>query len=116
MPQRDRAGDHDARSSGGAVGAISGPARRPGLPDSRWSDAAFRPVVALELADAAAVHDLAARSELLIESTSFGGIHTSVDRRARWGDPVVDGFARLSAGIEDTDDLVADVERGLSAT
>ena len=35
--------------------------------------------------------------------------------RARWGDQVVDGFARLSAGIEDTDDLVADVESALSA-
>lgn len=45
----------------------------------------------------------------------FGGIHTSVDGRARWGDQVVDGFARLSAGIEDTDDLVADVESALSA-
>jgi cystathionine gamma-lyase len=96
--------------------------RYPGLPDDpAYPTAAgqmrrFGGVVALELADAAAVHDLAARSELLIESTSFGGIHTSVDRRARWGDPVVDGFARLSAGIEDTDDLVADVERGLSAT
>ena len=42
-------------------------------------------------------------------STSFGGLHTSVDRRARWGDAVPAGFARISAGIEDTDDLVADV-------
>jgi cystathionine gamma-lyase len=96
--------------------------RYPGLPDDpAYPTAAgqmrrFGGVVALELADAAAVHDLAARSELLIESTSFGGIHTSVDRRARWGDPVADGFARLSAGIEDTDDVVADVERALSAT
>ena len=49
------------------------------------------------------------RSELLVASTSFGGLHTSVDRRARWGDPVPAGFARISVGIEDTDDLVADV-------
>ncbi|HNF07624.1 MAG TPA: PLP-dependent transferase, partial [Mycobacterium sp.] len=63
----------------------------------------------LELADAAAVHDLVRRSELLVASTSFGGLHTSVDRRARWGDAVPAGFARISAGIEDTDDLVADV-------
>lgn len=53
------------------------------------------------------------RSELLIAATSFGGIHTSVDRRARWGDPFVDGFARISLGIEDTDDLLADMERAL---
>ena len=57
------------------------------------------------------------RSALLISSTSFGGIHSSVDRRARWGDPVGEGFARISAGIEDTDDLIADIERapGLKA-
>lgn len=75
----------------------------------------FGALVSFELADAAAVHALVDRSELLIASTSFGGIHSSVDRRARWGDPVADGFARLSLGIEDTDDLVADIERALTA-
>jgi cystathionine gamma-lyase len=67
----------------------------------------------LKLADAAAVHALVQRSELLTASTSFGGIHTSVDRRARRGDPVPDGFARIALGIEDTDDLLADVEQAL---
>ena len=56
---------------------------------------------------------LVERSGLLIASTSFGGIHSSVDRRARWGDPVGDGFARISLGIEDTDDLIADFEQAL---
>lgn len=54
-----------------------------------------------------------ARSALLVSATSFGGVHSSVDRRARWGDPMSDGFARLSLGIEDTDDLVDDIERAL---
>lgn len=73
----------------------------------------FGGLVSVELADAAAVHALVRRSELLVAATSFGGLHTSVDRRARWGDDVPDGFARISAGIEDTDDLVADVLRAL---
>jgi len=47
----------------------------------------FGAVVSVELADADAVRALVQRSELMIASTSFGGIHTSVDRRARWGDP-----------------------------
>jgi len=51
----------------------------------------------------------------LVAATNFGGIHSSVDRRARWGDPVSDGFARLSLGIEDTDDLVADIDEALQA-
>lgn len=75
----------------------------------------FGALVSIELADADAVHALVSNSELLVAATSFGGVHTSVDRRARWGDDVADGFARISAGIEDTDDLVADVERSLDA-
>ena len=48
----------------------------------------------------------------MIEATSFGGVHTTAERRARWGtDAVGPGFIRLSAGIEDTADVVADVLR-----
>lgn len=95
--------------------------RYPGLPDDPSYPVAvgqmrrFGGLVAIELDDAAAVHALVERSDLLIASTSFGGMHSSVDRRARWGDPVSAGFARVSLGIEDTDDLVADVERALSS-
>jgi cystathionine gamma-lyase len=73
----------------------------------------FGALVSVELADAATVHALVQRSDLLIASTSFDGIHTSVDRRARWGDPVPDGFARIALGIEDTVDLLADIEQAL---
>ncbi|MGV0791840.1 cystathionine gamma-lyase [Mycolicibacterium sp. XJ1819] len=94
--------------------------RYPGLPDDPSYPVAttqmkrFGGLVAVELADAAAVHALVQRSVLMIASTSFGGIHTSVDRRARWGDAVGDGFARISLGIEDTDDLLTDVEQALA--
>lgn len=93
--------------------------RYPGLPGDPSHAVAsmqmrrFGGIVAVELADADAVHNLVRRSALLVASTSFGGIHTSVDRRARWGDPVSDGFARLSMGIEDTDDLVDDLRQAL---
>jgi cystathionine gamma-lyase len=93
--------------------------RYPGLPEDPAHAVASRQMrrygglVSVELADAAAVHALVERSALLVASTSFGGIHTSIDRRARWGDPVADGFARLSMGIEDTDDLIADLSAAL---
>lgn len=89
--------------------------RYPGLPDDPAHEVAcaqmkrFGGLVAFELADAAAVHRLVERSALVVAATSFGGLHTSVDRRARWGDPVPEGFARMSLGIEDTDDLIADI-------
>ena len=86
----------DAREpSGGAVGAL------PGLPDDPAYTVAtaqmrrFGGLVSVELADAPAVHRWCSRSELLVASTSFGGLHTSVDRRARWGDQVSAGFARI---------------------
>lgn len=93
--------------------------RYPGLPEDPSHAVAaqqmrrFGGLVSVELADAEAVHALVRRSDLLVAATSFGGIHTSVDRRARWGDPVAPGFARLSMGIEDTDDVVADIDRAL---
>jgi cystathionine gamma-lyase len=56
-----------------------------------------------------------AAAELVDDATSFGSVHTSAERRARWGgDDVPPGFIRLSAGCEDTADLLADVERALN--
>jgi cystathionine gamma-lyase len=56
------------------------------------------------------------RADLVSQATSFGGVHTTAERRARWRtDDVADGFIRLSAGIENTEDLLADVARALDA-
>ena len=53
---------------------------------------------------------------LVAEATSFGGLHSSAERRARWGtDDVAEGWIRFSTGIEDTADLVADVVGALDA-
>jgi cystathionine gamma-lyase len=42
---------------------------------------------------------------LIQPATSFGGLHTSAERRARWGDAVEPGFVRLSIGCEPTEEL-----------
>jgi len=53
---------------------------------------------------------------LVREATSFGGIHSTAERRARWGgDAVTDGFIRFSCGIEATEDLIADIQQALAA-
>jgi cystathionine gamma-lyase len=60
---------------------------------------------------------LLAACELVIEATSFGGVHTTAERRARWeGDDIPEGWIRLSAGIEDTGDVCADVARALDVS
>ncbi|HET8673679.1 MAG TPA: cystathionine gamma-lyase [Thermoleophilaceae bacterium] len=54
---------------------------------------------------------------LVKTATSFGGIHSSAERRARWGgDEIAEGFIRFSVGCEDPEDIAADVEQALDAS
>ena len=54
---------------------------------------------------------------LVREATSFGGVHSSAERRARWGgDAIGEGFVRFSVGCEHTEDLLADVATALDRT
>jgi cystathionine gamma-lyase len=72
-------------------------------------------VIGFELADAEKARRFLSACEVVVESTSFGGVHSNAERRARWGfgGGTAEGFIRFSAGIEDTADLVADVARAL---
>ncbi len=71
-------------------------------------------VLALTLPSADRAQAFLDACELVSEATSFGGVHSTAERRARWGtDDVPEGFIRFSAGCEDTADLVADVLRAL---
>ena len=76
----------------------------------------FGGVVAFTLENRAAVERFFAASRLVSEATSFGGVHTSAERRARWGgDKVVEGYVRLSIGLEHPDDLVNDMAQALES-
>ena len=72
-------------------------------------------VVSFDLGSAERVARFLAASELVFAATSFGGLHTTADRRAQWGDDTAPGFVRFSCGIEDTADLTADVTAALDA-
>lgn len=50
---------------------------------------------------------------LIQPATSFGGVHTSAERRARWGDAVAPGFVRLSVGCEPAEELWKAIETSL---
>lgn len=102
----------------GRVAGLRWPGR-PGDPSHPVAVAQMRRfggVLRFELPSAEAVHAFVAASEIVGAATSFGGLHTTADRRARWGDDVAAGFVRLSCGIEDTDDVVADVLTALTST
>jgi cystathionine gamma-lyase len=94
--------------------------RYPGLPGDPAHPVAsrqmryFGPVVSFTLAGREAAEAFLSACELVFEATSFGGVHTTAERRARWGgDKVPEGFIRMSAGCEDAGDLIDDVRQAL---
>ena len=72
-------------------------------------------IVSFDLGSAERVARFLTASALVFAATSFGGVHTTADRRAQWGDDTSAGFVRLSCGIEDTEDILADVTAALDA-
>lgn len=72
-------------------------------------------IVSFDLGSAERVARFLAAAELIFAATSFGGLHTTADRRAQWGDDTAPGFVRLSCGIEDAADLLADLAAALDA-
>ncbi|MEQ3548947.1 cystathionine gamma-lyase [Pseudonocardia nematodicida] len=100
----------DLELAGGVVRDV----RWPGLVDDPSHELArkqmrrWNGVLRFTLPDTRAVSEFLSRTSLVDSATSFGGLRTAADRRARWGDAVPDGLVRLSCGIEDTDDLLDD--------
>jgi cystathionine gamma-lyase len=97
------------------------PVRYPGLPGDPAHEMAkaqmvrFGSVLCFTLPDARAADEFFAAADLVIEATSFGGTHTTAERRARWGsDDVPEGWIRLSAGCENPEELVQDVQQALA--
>lgn len=94
----------------------------PGLPDhpghviARKQMRYFGPVLSFILRDKAAAEAFLRKSKLLTEATSFGGITSTAERRARWGgDAIAEGFIRMSAGCEDIEDLIDDISQALDS-
>jgi len=95
--------------------------RHPALPDdpahaiARRQMRRFGFVVGVTFVDVAAARAFLERTRLIAEATSFGGVHTTAEQRTRWGgDDVPERFVRLSAGLEEADDLLADIEAALA--
>ncbi|MGG2461831.1 cystathionine gamma-lyase [Streptomyces sp. RGM 3693] len=98
--------------------------RHPGLPSDPSHALAVRQmrpgrfgcVVSFVLPDKAYAERFLAALTLVDDATSFGGVRSTAERRARWGgDDIPEGFVRFSVGVEEPEDLVADVLRALDA-
>ena len=91
-----------------------GLSRDPAHPIAARQMQRFGPVVSFVLPSRARAEAFLAATLLIYEATSFGGVHTTAERRARWGgDAIPEGFIRLSAGCEDAVDLLADLTQAL---
>jgi len=77
----------------------------------------FGGIVSVVLAGGADAADLVTRStSLWVHATSLGGVESTLERRRRWKtEPttIPDGLVRLSVGIEDVEDLWADLASAL---
>ncbi len=118
-----------ARQSANAAAVAEVLTKHPGLVSVRWPGLPTDPgyavataqmrripgVVTFELPSRGHVARFLGAAQLVEAATSFGGLHTTADRRAQWGDDTPEGLVRLSCGIEDTADLVADVNAALAA-
>src|SRR5919204_268927 len=87
----------------------------PGLGDpraARWMEGGFGGLLSFDVAgDARAVEQA---TQVITNATSLGGVESLLETRARWeGDRVPPNLLRLSVGLEDVEDLWADLAQAL---
>jgi cystathionine gamma-lyase len=94
----------------------------PGLPDHPGHAIAqrqmrgFGSVLSFDLGTRVRAEAFLQALTLVREATSFGGVHSTAERRARWGgDAISEGFVRFSVGCEATQDILDDVGNALGA-
>ncbi|MBI4500578.1 MAG: cystathionine gamma-synthase [Gemmatimonadetes bacterium] len=102
----------------------------PGLPSHEQHDLACRQMkgfggmISLELGSLARARAMAETTRIFALAESLGGVeslighpatmtHTSVPKEMRDAMGLTDGLVRLSVGIEDTDDLIGDLDQAL---
>jgi cystathionine gamma-lyase len=75
---------------------------------------AFGSIVSFDVSTRARAERFLRGLTLVREATSFGGVHSTAERRARWGgDAISEGFIRFSVGCEAVEDIVGDVAGAL---
>jgi cystathionine gamma-synthase len=81
----------------------------------------FGPLLSFEVDPAGAgtarlaADQVVASARLILPATSFGGVESTWERRARWpGESAPGGLIRLSVGVEPAADLIADIDEALS--
>jgi cystathionine beta-lyase/cystathionine gamma-synthase len=97
------------------VTAVHYPGLAPSAVASLQMPRGFGPLLSFEIAGTAADADaVVAAAQLIVPATSFGGVESTWERRARWAaETAPETLIRLSAGIEPAADLLADITAAL---
>lgn len=91
-----------------------GLASQPGHTIAKRQMSAFGSVVSFDLSTRARAESFLRSLSLVREATSFGGVHSTAERRARWGgDAIGEGFVRFSVGCEAAEDIIGDVSSAI---
>ena len=73
-------------------------------------------LLSFDVADGAAARRVETATRLVVNATSLGGVTSVMESRYRWeGDRIPAGLLRFSAGLEDADELWADLALALDA-
>jgi cystathionine gamma-synthase len=100
------------------VTAVHYPGLSPSAAARKQMPRGFGPLLSFELSGTAADADaVVAAARLIVPATSFGGVESSWERRARWpAETAPDTLIRMSCGIEPVEDLLTDLSAALEAT
>eukprot|EP00470_Lotharella_oceanica_P008350 CAMPEP_0170199628 /NCGR_PEP_ID=MMETSP0040_2-20121228/69442_1 /TAXON_ID=641309 /ORGANISM="Lotharella oceanica, Strain CCMP622" /LENGTH=144 /DNA_ID=CAMNT_0010449767 /DNA_START=141 /DNA_END=576 /DNA_ORIENTATION=+ len=75
----------------------------------------FGGVLSIELETEESAKALPSALSFFCDATSLGGVESLIEWRRKYDDGVPSGLLRLSIGVEDSEDLIADLEQGLNA-
>ena len=106
----DGAGVDGAGVDGAGVDKPTSELARRQMPDG------FGPLLSFEVMpdSADAADKVVAASRLILPATSFGGVESTWERRARWpAETAPAGLIRLSVGVEPAADLITDIDHAL---
>lgn len=104
-------------SSHPRVTAVHYPGLSPSAAAVKQMPRGFGPLLSFEVSGTAADADaVVAAARLIVPATSFGGVESSWERRARWpAETAPPTLIRMSCGVEPVEDLLADVAAALEA-
>jgi cystathionine gamma-synthase len=94
--------------------AYPGLASDPGHELAARTMSGFGAMISFCLPSEEAADRVLSRTRLVAMATSLGGVETTAERRNRWNEGTWTGLIRMSVGIEDAEDIWADLEQALS--